>query len=127
MLEGVCVFEDSWEWWLVGVAVSHVAGGITFGPLRHLVRRVLGGSGVGHDGGGIAVSVWWRCIWLSLFVCLLLEAGSWARAQADCKDEQGGKEAIEHVKVLLAGGVDAGTQSRALRRCNDKWSGRFVN
>ena len=73
------------------------------------------------------MSVWWRCIWLSLFVCLLLEAGSWARAQADCKDEQGGKEAIEHVKVLLAGGVDAGTQSRALRRCNDKWSGRFVN
>jgi hypothetical protein len=107
----------------VGEAVLHVGGGITFGPLRHLVRRVLGGSGVGHDGGGRALSVWWRCMCVSLFVRLLLGGRSWARAQADCKDEQRGKEAIKHVKVLLAGGVDAGTQ-RVVRQGDATTSGR---
>lgn len=52
------------------MAVLHVAGGITFGPLRHLVRRVLGGSGVGHDVGWKAVSVGLLDLYMVLFVCL---------------------------------------------------------
>jgi hypothetical protein len=39
----------------------YAGGEITFGPLRYLVRRILVGSGVGHDGGYEAVSGWWRC------------------------------------------------------------------
>jgi hypothetical protein len=103
----------------------YAGGEITFGPLRYLVRRVLVGSGVGHDGCGEAVSGWWRCV---CFVCMLLSR-SWAGAQADCKDELRGKEAIEHVKgllALLAGGVDAGTQGRELRRCNEELADRLA-
>ena len=64
-----------------------------------------------------------------VLVCLfcLLLSRRLARAQADSKDEQGGKSAIKHVKVLLAGGVDAGTQGRELRRCNSEFADRFVS
>ena len=81
---------------------------------------------MGHDLGGRAVSGWWKCICFVCLFCLLLSRRL-ARAQADSKDEQGGKSAIKHVKVLLAGGVDAGTQGRELRRCNSEFADRFVS
>jgi hypothetical protein len=86
---------------------------------------------------------WWVAVWAMMaavklcrvggdvcdLFCLLLSR-SWAGAQADCKDELRGKEVIEHVKgllALLAGGVDAGTQGRELRRCNEELADRLAN
>jgi len=70
--------------------------------------------------GMVEVYLFYDC----LFVCLLLEAGQELKLVTRMSRER--KEAIEHVKVVTAGGVDAGTQSRAPKRCNLKSKGVFV-